>query len=87
MPVISEDYNYPVIVDNKGYVIDAFMQDEWSYTNFRPRFPLDPMWSWLRFHVMTTEDMDPDDLQLITNQKIPDVDQSDPVHKPESMGN
>ena len=35
---------------------------------------------------MTTEDMDPDDLQLITNQKIPDVDQSDPVHKPESMG-
>ncbi|GET58665.1 hypothetical protein GLOIN_2v1475533 [Rhizophagus irregularis DAOM 181602=DAOM 197198] len=29
--------------------------------------------------------MDPDDLQLITNQKIPDVDQSDPVHKPESM--
>ncbi|CAG8692011.1 9313_t:CDS:2, partial [Rhizophagus irregularis] len=48
-------------------------------------FPLDPMWSWLGFHVMTTEDMDPDDLQLITNQKIPDVDQSDPVHKPESM--
>ncbi|CAB4442785.1 unnamed protein product [Rhizophagus irregularis] len=43
------------------------------------------MWSWLGFHVMTTEDMDPDDLQLITNQKIPDVDQSDPVHKPESM--
>jgi hypothetical protein len=29
---------------------------------------------------MTTEDMDPDDLQL-----NPDVDQSDPVHKPESM--
>ena len=45
---------------------------------------MDPMWSWLGFHVMTTEDMDPDDLQLITNQKIPDVDQSDPVHQSES---
>ncbi|RGB41954.1 hypothetical protein C1646_751566 [Rhizophagus diaphanus] len=23
-----------------------------GYTNFRPRFPLDPMWSWLGFYVI-----------------------------------